>query len=81
MARHDGIAGLFDSGIFFADIACPCQRGTNENSNGLRRQYLPKGRDLLAYPSEILGKSRIDRTTDRDRPSTGSRRRRSSLEF
>jgi len=49
MARHDKIATLFSEGVFFADPGCPWMRGTNENTNGLIRQYLRKGTDLRPY--------------------------------
>ena len=54
MARHAEIALLLDGGVFFADAASPWQRGTNENTNGLLRQYFPKGTDLSVHPRERL---------------------------
>jgi IS30 family transposase len=42
MAGHDRIAKLFLEGVFFAHAGKPWQRPTNENSNGLLRQYFPK---------------------------------------
>ena len=41
MARHDEIGRLFDDGVFFAYPGRPWERGSNENANGLLRQYFP----------------------------------------
>lgn len=49
MARHDEVALLFSQGVFFANPGSPWMRGTNENTNGLARQYLPKGTDLRVH--------------------------------
>jgi IS30 family transposase len=54
MARHDEIATMFSQGVFFADPGCPWMRGTNENTNGLIRQYLRKGTDLRPYTAVDL---------------------------
>ncbi len=54
MAGHDQVAALFTEGVFFAHAGKPWQRPTNENSNGLLRQYFPKGSDLRTYTVEEL---------------------------
>lgn len=54
MAGHDQIAALFDEGVFFAHAGKPWQRPTNENSNGLLRQYFPKGSDLRTHTADDL---------------------------
>ena len=54
MAHHDRLAALFGEGIYFAHPASPWQRGSNENTNGLLRQYFPKKTDLRDYNYDAL---------------------------
>ena len=49
MANHDKIAEGFPDGVYFAHPGSPWQRGSNENMNGLLRQYFPKHTDLSVH--------------------------------
>ncbi len=54
MAEHSAFSTATDFKVHFADPGFPWQRGTNENTNGLLRQYLPRGVDLLKNTIEDL---------------------------
>jgi IS30 family transposase len=54
MAQHAQLRIDADIDVYFCDPHSPWQRGTNENTNGLLRQYFPKGTDLSRHSGEEL---------------------------
>jgi IS30 family transposase len=54
MARHAQLAQRLHLRVYFADPHSPWQRPTNENTNGLLRQYLPKGMDFSGLSQRYL---------------------------
>jgi IS30 family transposase len=54
MAAHKRFTLATDIQVYFCDPQNPWQRGSNENTNGLLRQYLPKGMDISGYSQASL---------------------------
>jgi IS30 family transposase len=72
LAYHDQIAPLLREGVYFAHPASPWQRGTNENTNGVLRQYFPKRTDLSIHTQSDL-RAVQDRLNGRPRKCLGWR--------
>lgn len=75
MGRHHEFAIAAGMPVYFCDPASPWQRGSNENTNGLLRQYFPKGTDLSQHSREHLNavvaelNARPRKTLDWDTPA------------
>ncbi len=78
MARHARITGQTGINVYFADPYAPWQRGSNENTNGLLREYLPKGTDLSQHTAAQL-QAIEDELNDRPRKRLGYRTPREEL--
>ena len=70
MARHEKLSERTGLKVYFAHPHSPWERGRNENTNGLLRQYLPKGEDLSSYSQQLLNDIAASRNA-RPRKSLG----------
>jgi len=72
MAQHKRFSVATDVAVYFCDPQSPWQRGTNENTNGLLRQYFPKGMDLSTVTQAKLNAIAL-RLNTRPRETLGFR--------
>jgi IS30 family transposase len=72
MAQHKSFTMATDVQVYFCDPQSPWQRGSNENTNGLLRQYLPKTADLSSFSQSELDQIAL-RLNQRPRQTLGFR--------
>ncbi|MFI7531452.1 IS30 family transposase [Nocardia salmonicida] len=72
MAEHRAFSTATNFEVYFADPGSPWQRGTNENTNGLLRQYFPRGTDLAGHSIGDLHAVARNSTSDPTNPWTGT---------
>jgi IS30 family transposase len=70
MAKHKDFTVATDVKVYFCNPQSPWQRGSNENTNGLLRQYFPKNTDLTDYSQSDLNKVAL-RLNQRPRQTLG----------
>jgi IS30 family transposase len=70
MAKHKNFTLATDVKVYFCDPQSPWQRGTNENTNLLLRQYFPRGTDLSAHSQAQLDQVSL-RLNQRPRKTLG----------
>lgn len=73
LAMHQQITASTGTGVFFCDAHSPWQRGSNENMNGLLRDYFPKGTDLAVHTAENIARIAAE-VNERPRKTLGWQR-------